>query len=341
MVSGCSTFSVAFGVVSDILLDSIHYSVIGGERFEATTRSTKTLLPRMPRSRFAHHLNTRGPRFPPHSRFTLPMPSYEFMQAIILGVIQGIAEFLPISSSGHLVIFEELLGRCFGANGVIENKMDLNVALHLGTLFSIIVVFWSDLWALLRNWRLCVAIVVATIPAAVIGLSCKDTLESAFNSPLIAGCGLLVTATLLALSQKLERNEKSLESLSMPMAFIIGVFQAMALIPGISRSGSTIGGGLLLGLQREAAASFSFFIAIPAIAGASLITAKGLWETPTRIDSISVLGAGLLTSFVVGVIALRWLLRIIARGKLHWFAYYCAVAGTATIVWQTIEHFGT
>lgn len=265
------------------------------------------------------------------------MPGSEIIEAIILGVVQGIAEFLPISSSGHLVIFEELLARCFGAQEVVVEKMTLNVALHLGTLLSIVVVFWKDLLQLVHKTRLCVAIVIATIPAGIVGVVWKDTLEAAFGSPLLAGCALLVTALLLAVSQKFEQNEKPLDSIDLRTGLIIGVFQAAALVPGISRSGSTIGSGLLMGLRREAAASFSFFIAIPAIGGAAVLTAADVWQDPAGFGSVPPLAAGTLTSFVVGVAALRWLIRLVARGKLHWFAYYCATVGTLTIVWQVTE----
>lgn len=262
------------------------------------------------------------------------MPDSEFFQAIILGVVQGIAEFLPISSSGHLVIFDALLQQFFGTSTGDSEKLQLNVALHLGTLFSIVFVYWSDLWRLLRQPKLIVCIIVATIPAAVVGLTLKDWFESLFQTPLVAGCCLFATAGLLLAGQHFERNELPIDKLTPGRALIIGLFQAIALLPGISRSGSTIAGGLLTGLRREAATAFSFFIAIPAIGGAAVLTARDIWKgAGETIDPVIML-AGMITSFVVGLFALTWLIRIVTQRKLHWFAIYCGTVGLLTVIWQ-------
>lgn len=266
------------------------------------------------------------------------MPGAEYIEAIVLGIVQGIAEFLPISSSGHLVILQEPLSRWLGTPADETGNLQLYVALHFGTLLSILVVYRDDLKQLVRKPRLCIAIVLATIPVVIVGFGFKDALEEAFATPLLAGCMLLVTAFLLLLGQRMERGDRSCDEISLLQAVAIGLFQAVAIVPGISRSGSTIAGGLVVGLRRDAAATFSFFIAIPAISGAVVLhlaeaVTKGEWgET-----SVSALLVGAGTSFVVGYFALRWLLRIVSQRRLHWFAYYCGLAAAATIIWKVIE----
>lgn len=267
----------------------------------------------------------------------------EYIEAILLGVIQGIAEFLPISSSGHLVIVGELIQRLTGREVDPESNLRLNVALHVGTLLSIFWVYRADLWELRKHPRIVLAIIIATLPLVAIGLSpLKDVMEAGFNTPLIAGCCLLVTAALLASAHRWEKNVFSLEALSPWRAGIIGLFQAVALFPGISRSGSTISGGLLLGFRRDVAANFSFFIAIPAIAGAAVLTLKDALTEPAEATVNPGYGwgpilAGTMVSFVVGLLALRWLLRLISERRLHWFAWYCAAVGLLTIIWQLVE----
>ncbi len=222
----------------------------------------------------------------------------------------------------------------------------MNVALHVGTLLSILWVYREDLWVMRQRPKLVLAIVLATLPLVAIGLSpVKDLMKHGFDTPLISGCGLLVTAGLLASAHLWQSNTRTLEEMTLCRAGLIGLFQAVALFPGISRSGSTISGGLLLGLRREAAASFSFFIAIPAIAGAGVLMLKDVLTEPSITSSPGygwgpmLLGA--LVSFAVGLLALRWLLRLISQRRLHWFACYCAAVGTLTILWQILERLRT
>ncbi|MDA1015383.1 MAG: undecaprenyl-diphosphate phosphatase [Planctomycetota bacterium] len=261
----------------------------------------------------------------------------EIFKAVFLGVVQGIAEFLPISSSGHLVISAALLDVINGTDGtnLDDGGIKLNVALHVGTLFSILAIYRRDLIPLLRDVKLVTAIVVATIPIVIVGFTFKDQLKSAFDSPLMAGCGLLITACVLAVGQRLEHGNLELDQFSNQRALIVGVFQAVAILPGISRSGSTISGGMISGLNRDAAAKFSFLIAIPAISGAAVLELKDLFD-PSHTDSTSftALGLGALTAFVVGFFSLNLLLRLVSQGRLHWFVIYCACAGAATIAWQ-------
>jgi len=265
------------------------------------------------------------------------MPGSEYLEAIVLGVVQGIAEFLPISSSGHLVIISELMQQLGRSPVDPAGNLRMNVALHVGTLFSIVCVYYTDLLKLFRQPRLMLAIATATVPVVVVGLMLKDRFEAVYQTPMFVGCSLLVTAALLVVGQRLEQNKFSLDEISTARALVIGLFQALALIPGISRSGSTIAAGLLVGFRREAAATFSFFIAIPAILGAAVLTVADLNNSPLNADSSAgVLLVAMLTAFAIGWVALRLLLNFVSQGKLHWFAIYCALAGVATIGWQMV-----
>lgn len=260
----------------------------------------------------------------------------EYLHAVILGVVQGIAEFLPISSSGHLVISDALL-RQLSDGEMPEARATMNIALHFGTLVSIVIVYFDSLWKLRNNFRTQVLVVVATLPIGIIGLLLKDFVDQNFQAPLVAGCALLFTAGFLWFGQRLQANENATDHLTIGAALGIGIFQAIAIVPGISRSGSTIAAGLACGLKREAAARFSFLIAIPAIGGASVLELKDLLagEKPFTGDLVALI-LGMLVSCVVGLLALNWLIRIVAKDKLHWFAIYCVVIGGATITWQVL-----
>jgi undecaprenyl-diphosphatase len=250
-----------------------------------------------------------------------------YLETILLGVVQGITEFLPISSDGHLAILQAVLGAKL-------DSMQLTVALHVGTLASILVVYAKDLPAVLRQPRICLAIVIATLPVVAVGFLLKDLIEQAFAATIWAGVGLCFTAVLLALTRRVERGERTLEQITWRDALIVGLFQAIAPLPGVSRSGSTIFAGLLSGLTREASANFSFLIAIPAIGGATVLYSRELLGSAPGDTAAGPLMAGMAISFVVGVAALRLLLRLVVRKKLAIFAWYCAVLGTAVIVWQ-------
>jgi undecaprenyl-diphosphatase len=258
------------------------------------------------------------------------------MYGAILGLVQGIAEFLPISSSGHLVIVGALLSQYSGAELPAESAT-MNVALHCGTLVAILIVYRQDLWELRLNPRLMALIILATIPVGAVGLILKDQVEALFNEPLYAGCALLVTAAMLVASRQLQRPQSETREVSVTAAIVIGLFQSVAIIPGISRSGSTIAAGLMCGLSRTEATRFSFLIAIPAIGGATLVKSRDFLtgEAAIQTDLLAV-AVGTVISMVVGVFALRWLIRIVVADRLHWFAVYCAAAGVATIIWQML-----
>lgn len=267
----------------------------------------------------------------------------DYVYLAILGVVQGIAEFLPISSSGHLVIIGALLQQ-YGKASLPTENATINVALHFGSLLSIIVVYWRDLLSLIGNLRGIGLILLASVPVGIVGLLFKDQLESLFNSPLYAGLCLMITACLLLFARNCSRTVVSgAEVASTPRdvtaksAVIIGLFQAVAILPGISRAGSTISGGLICGLKRADAARFSFLIALPAIGGATLLEVLDFVKGEKVIDrQLGPVFAGALISFVVGVFSLRWLISQILADRLHWFAMYCMLAGMMTIAWQLL-----
>ena len=261
----------------------------------------------------------------------------EYVYAAILGVVQGIAEFLPISSSGHLVIVEALLREFSSAPMPSWLKgMTMNVALHFGTLLSIAVVYCKDLLELRKNVRLLMMIVLASVPVGVVGLMFKDQIEAMFDSTLAAGCCLLVTAAFLLMAKKWQSGTTDLDRLSVWAAWVIGIFQAIAILPGVSRAGSTVAAGLVCGLKRPDAARFSFFIAIPAIGGATLLELLKILEGKVAVDiAWQPMLLGAVISFVVGVVCLRWLIRLLVADRLHWFAIYCLIVGSLTILWQS------
>lgn len=252
-----------------------------------------------------------------------------YLEIILLGIVQGVAEFLPISSSGHLTILQDLMDRRLEA-------VEVNIVLHLGTLLSIVVIFWRDLRRLPSQPRLCGAIVVATLPLIPVGLFLKPAIEATFENALCAGVCLGITALMLLLIPRAESGDRSLEAVTWRDALIVGLFQAAAPLPGISRSGSTIFGGVLCGLARDAAARFSFLIALPAIAGASVLYARELLSGPQHSTTSGPLLVGAMVSFVVGVVSLRWLLRLVNRRRLWPFAVYCAAVGGATVLWKLL-----
>jgi undecaprenyl-diphosphatase len=251
------------------------------------------------------------------------------LEVVVLAVVQGVSEFLPISSSGHLVIVAEFLGR--GAS------VDLNIVLHAGTLLSILVFFWRRVARLLtEDPRMIWLIAVGTIPAAALGLLIRYRFRGALESPLLTGFMLIVTGLMLLASDRLEGRKGRDSELSVRASFSIGLFQALALLPGISRSGATIFGGMLSGLTQHSAATFSFLLAIPAIAGASVLELRDLLVAGNGSVPNSYLAVGCAVAFAVGLASLAWLFRWIEVGKLHLFAYWCIPLGIAVVVWQVI-----
>lgn len=260
----------------------------------------------------------------------------EIVQVVILGLLQGIAEFLPISSSGHLVIAEAMMG-------TKHPSAALNIALHLGSLGSILVVYRDRIVRLAMNRRVIGMVVLATLPLVVIGVPLKklfDLLEERHWTPILAGAGLLLTSFYMFRSQRIPGGTGSLEEVTPRQALLVGVFQAIAAAPGVSRSGSTIFAGLVGGMTRQGAADFSFLIAIPAILGATVLYSKDLYESG-ETGSLKLLLIGAAVSFVTGIFVLRWLLKVVVAGDLRRFAWYCLGMGTCVLVWQGLRLLGT
>ena len=260
----------------------------------------------------------------------------DFVYAAVLGVVQGVAEFLPISSDGHLVIAKALL-MAWSGEAVPEwlSGTTMIIALHFGTLLSIIVVYYVDLLALRHQPRLLFLIFVASIPAGVIGLAFKDKLEEFFDHTVYAGFGLLVTAVFLIVAKKWQRGVVGLRELTPSTALVIGIFQAIAILPGVSRSGGTIASAMVCGLKRPDAARFSFLIAVPVLAGVTLLKLIDILKDDGKIDvSWQPMLLGAVISFVVGLLCLKLLIRLLLADRLHWFAVYCLIVGGLTIAWQ-------
>lgn len=251
---------------------------------------------------------------------------------LLLAVLQGLTEFLPVSSSGHLVLAQT-------AMGLDEPAIVVDVALHVGTLFAVLAVYRRDVAGLVvglldRRWREPLLIALGTLPAVAVGLFAKDAVERAFESPRTAAWGLLGTATLLAVGETLRRRrlrrERAPVALDARIALLVGLAQACAICPGISRSGSTIAMGLALGLAPVAAARFSFLLAIPAIAGAALLQLSDALE-PGALGEPGVLLVAVVVAALVGLAALRFLLAFLGRGAFAWFSGYCLVLGLVAL----------
>lgn len=262
----------------------------------------------------------------------------EWFESLLLGIIQGLTEYLPVSSSGHLTIGANL----FGLNG--EENLAFTVTVHVATVLSTIVILWKEIIWLFQDlfkfkWnegtKYIFNIIVSMIPVGIVGLFFKDQVEAIFGSGLlVVGICLLVTASLLAFSYWAKPRQR--ENISPWHAFVIGIAQAIAVLPGISRSGSTIATGLLLGNKKEKLAQFSFLMVIPPILGEALLDVKDMAEQGVSAAmgglSASALIIGFLAAFISGCFACKWMINIVKKGKLIWFALYCAIVGILAIV---------
>lgn len=266
------------------------------------------------------------------------------IQAIILGIIQGLTEFLPISSSGHLVI----LPFFFDWGLAATESYIFNVLVQIGTLVAVIFYFRNDLTAIIKDFfkqlfsgqpfgthhsRLGWLLIIATIPAGLAGLLFEDTVEQAFSSPLFAGIALLLTGTLMMIAEIVNKNIGDLNDITLPTALLMGLMQALAIFPGISRSGATISGGMFRHIQRKEAGRFSFLMSIP------IMLAAGAFSTYQLVTEVSdpngflpIMAIGFLTSMVVGYIAIRWLLKFLSDHSLIYFSIYCFLLGGVTII---------
>ena len=270
----------------------------------------------------------------------------DWLQALILGILQGLTEYLPVSSSGHLAIGQALFGLDDGSS-----NLTFTVLLHVATVCSTLVILWKEIVWIFKDlfakqsWRkycnlnggtkYAINILISMIPVMIVGFFLKDKVEEVFGSGLlIVGIMLLVTASLLAFSYFAKPRQK--EEISGLHAFIIGIAQACAVMPGLSRSGSTIATGLLLGNKKEKLAQFSFLMVIPPILGEALLDTKdilkvGFSEAMSGLSPIAAI-VGFLAAFIFGCIACKWMINIVKKGKLIWFAVYCAIVGIVAII---------
>lgn len=260
----------------------------------------------------------------------------EIIDAIVLGIIQGLTEFLPVSSSGHLEIGKALLGD----ESVPQESLLFTVVLHFATALSTMVIFRKDILAILKGvfkfeWnedlQFISKIALSMLPAVIVGVFFEEELEQLFNGNiLLVGCMLIVTAVLLFLADKAKDTQKKV---SFANAFVIGVSQAIAMLPGISRSGATISTSVLLGNDKTKAARFSFLMVVPLIFGK---IAKDLLSGELNYDSgnFTALSVGFVAAFVAGLFACTWMIALVKKSKLSYFAIYCVIAGSAAIIWS-------
>ncbi|HUY88514.1 MAG TPA: undecaprenyl-diphosphate phosphatase [Pirellulales bacterium] len=258
----------------------------------------------------------------------------EYLRIIILGVVQGITEFLPISSDGHLVVADRLFGL---ANGEEFAKGDLleTIILHLGTLFSILVIYWRRILRLLTTDRRVIGLLIAgTVPAGVVGIVLEEYFKDWMTNPTLTGAMLLINGAVLLWINRRGDGPLAYQQLSYAQTLAIGACQAAAPLPGISRSGTTIAGGLAVGLRRDDAATFSFLLAVPAISGAVGVALLKLAKGAAISSPPGTLAVGAVVSFFVGLVSLRLLLKVLNSSRLHWFGWWCMALGSAVLVWQ-------
>lgn len=251
------------------------------------------------------------------------------LEALVLGMVQGLTEFLPVSSSGHLVIFQHLLG-------LKEVPLAFDVLLHIGTLVAVFIAFWEDIISILKRPldKLTFLIIVGIIPAGLAGYFLEDYVEMAFQSLLVVGVGLIFTGAILKISENYANNRillKQAEETSFRDALFIGIMQALAILPGISRSGSTIAAGLFAGLDRDFAARFSFLLSIPVILGAGILQLKNLHLSSETINLIPYI-TGFVSSIFFGYFAIKVVLRLVRKGRLSVFSYYCWAVALFSLV---------
>lgn len=274
------------------------------------------------------------------------------LHSVLLGLIQGVAEFLPISSSGHLAIAEHLLGM----SGATEIPEFFDVLLHLGTLIAVFAAYWEDIREIVAEFfggvrdlarhstptpvpparRMILLIIVGTLPLFVV-LPIKDLVEGLANNMYFVGGALIVTGFLLFASDRVRKGRKSERSATMLDVLLVGVAQAIATCPGISRSGTTITAGCFVGFERKFAVRYSFLLSIPAILGANILALKDALESDIVVADVPVYLIGVVVSAVVGYLCIRLLRMIAEKGKFGFFAYYCWAAGLVTLVLTVLQ----
>src|SRR5215218_7082451 len=256
--------------------------------------------------------------------------------AIILGIVEGVTEFLPVSSTGHLILATELLG--FDA----DKWAAFNVIIQLGAIFAIVVLYWRTFWAVLEgliqknpmSWRFVRNVVIGFVPSAILGVLLIDRIELLLGNAFVVAWALILGGIAIIVIEKLHKPGEIAGVAEMPLKQVVGVglIQCLAMIPGVSRSGATILGGLSLGVERRTAAEFSFFLAIPTMLGASTLE---LWKHHDNLGAASPLGiaVGFVVSFLVALLVIRWFIGIVSRRGFAPFGWYRIVVGTAALIW--------
>ena len=278
-----------------------------------------------------------------------------YFEAVILGLVQGLAEFLPISSSGHLALLQQWFG-------IDENKVLLfAVLLHVGTLISVFIVYWRDIWELIVELcltikdlctgkglrleerpvrKLGVMIIVATIPTAIIGLLFNDLFDKLYTSVLPIGIGLIITGFLLILAERTGNSTRGIDKMNFRNALFIGTVQGIAICPGISRSGSTLFGSLICNLDRKFAVKFVFLISIPSILGSAVMEAPNAIEAGFDMAQLGPVIVGMVVAAVSGLIAIKTMIKIVSDKKLSYFSYYVWALGAAVVLYSILQYFG-
>lgn len=269
-----------------------------------------------------------------------------YLEAIILGLVQGLAEFLPISSSGHLALIQQ----AFGISE--DNVLLFAVLLHVGTLVSVFIVYWKDIWELIVELcltikdiftgkglrleerpirKLGVMIIIATIPTGIIGLLFNDFFDSLYNSVIPIGIGLLITGCLLTVAEKMNAADKQIEKMKYKDALIVGLVQGIAICPGISRSGSTLFGSLMCNLDRTFAVKFVFLISIPSILGSAILETPDALEQGMSMADFGPILVGMVVAAVSGLIAIKTMIKVVSNKKLNYFSYYVWILGACVV----------
>ncbi|MBQ4650828.1 MAG: undecaprenyl-diphosphate phosphatase [Firmicutes bacterium] len=272
-----------------------------------------------------------------------------YFEAVILGLVQGLAEFLPISSSGHLA----LLQQWFGIEE--DNVLLFAVLLHVGTLISVFIVYWKDIWELIVELcltfkdiftgkglrieerpvrKLGVMIIVATIPTGIIGILFNDFFDSLYTSVLPIGIGLIITGLLLTFAEKMGSSKRGIKQMNYRNAVFIGIVQGIAICPGISRSGSTLFGSLVCNLNREFAVKYVFLISIPSILGSAVLEAPAALEAGMDMAQLGPVLVGMIVAAVSGLVAIKTMIKVVSNKKLNYFSYYVWLLGAAVVIYS-------
>lgn len=278
-----------------------------------------------------------------------------YFEATVLGLVQGLAEFLPISSSGHLALLQNWFG-------IDETKVLLfTVLLHVGTLISVFIMYWKDIWELIVELvltikdlctgkglrmeerpvrKLGVMIIVTTIPTAIIGFLFNDFFDSLYTSVIPIGVGLIITGFLLVFAEKKGESDRGIKQMNLRNAIFIGTVQGIAICPGISRSGSTLFGSLICDLDRKFAVKFVFLISIPSILGSAILEAPAAIEAGVSLSQLGPVLWGMAVAAVAGIVAIKSMIKIVSDKKLSWFSYYVWILGLVVVIYGIVASAG-